>query len=161
MANLANHLFRQAGEKGAKVAKEDVPVLVAYLGQNHGPVPAGAGRAILLNTCTMCHDAATDRRSDRTGMHANSNAVNCLSCHAVHSSEPRLLARAILGLYNSIFHWYRPRAGLALQEVAQREPGWAGADDAHLRARGAHTFPCSSRTRWATAKALFAAGTPQ
>jgi DmsE family decaheme c-type cytochrome len=44
-------------------------------------------------TCMMCHDTATDRKSHRTGMHANSNAVNCLSCHAVHSSEPRLLAR--------------------------------------------------------------------
>ena len=31
---------------------------------------------------------------------------------------PRLLARAILGLYNSVFHWYRPRAGLSLAEVA-------------------------------------------
>jgi AcrR family transcriptional regulator len=30
-----------------------------------------------------------------------------------------LLARAILGLYNSVFHWYRPRAGLALSEVAE------------------------------------------
>jgi hypothetical protein len=27
---------------------------------------------------------------------------------------------------------------LALQEVAQREPGWPGADDAHLGACGAH-----------------------
>jgi TetR/AcrR family transcriptional regulator, cholesterol catabolism regulator len=36
----------------------------------------------------------------------------------IPEAEPRLLARAILGLYNSIFHWYRPRAGLALQEVA-------------------------------------------
>jgi DmsE family decaheme c-type cytochrome len=44
-------------------------------------------------TCAMCHDVATDRRSDRTGMHANSNAVNCLSCHAVHSNERRLLAK--------------------------------------------------------------------
>jgi cytochrome c5 len=53
-------------EKGAKVAKEDVPVLVAYLGQNHGPVPAGAGRAILLNTCTMCHDLKRIRLGRRS-----------------------------------------------------------------------------------------------
>jgi TetR/AcrR family transcriptional regulator, cholesterol catabolism regulator len=37
---------------------------------------------------------------------------------AIPETEPRLLARAILGLYNSVFHWYRPRAGLALSEVA-------------------------------------------
>ena len=37
---------------------------------------------------------------------------------AIPESEPRLLARAILGLYNSVFHWYRPRGGLALGEVA-------------------------------------------
>ena len=27
-------------------------------------------------------------------------------------------ARAILGLYNSVFHWYRPRAGFSLAQVA-------------------------------------------
>lgn len=43
-------------EKGAKVAKEDVPILVAYLVDNHGPLPEGAGKSIVLNTCTMCHD---------------------------------------------------------------------------------------------------------
>ena len=53
-------------EKGAKVAKEDVPVLVAYLAQNHGPVPAGAGRAILLNTCTRCHDLKRIRLGRRS-----------------------------------------------------------------------------------------------
>ena len=37
---------------------------------------------------------------------------------AIPEAEPRLLARAILGLYNSVFHWYRPRAGLSLAEVA-------------------------------------------
>src|ERR671912_2577868 len=37
---------------------------------------------------------------------------------AIPESDPRLLARAILGLYNSVFHWYRPRAGLGLSEVA-------------------------------------------
>jgi AcrR family transcriptional regulator len=36
----------------------------------------------------------------------------------IPEAEPRLLARAILGLYNSVFHWYRPSAGLELAEVA-------------------------------------------
>lgn len=53
-------------EKGAKVAKEDVPVLVSYLAQNHGPVPEGPGKAILLNTCTMCHDLKRIRLGHRS-----------------------------------------------------------------------------------------------
>jgi AcrR family transcriptional regulator len=37
---------------------------------------------------------------------------------AIPQADPRLLARAILGLYNSIWHWYRPRGGnLTLEEV--------------------------------------------
>lgn len=49
-------------------------------------------------TCLTCHDSSTDRRSHRTGMHASSKAVHCLSCHAVHSEEPRLLARPELAV---------------------------------------------------------------
>jgi AcrR family transcriptional regulator len=37
---------------------------------------------------------------------------------AIPEADPRLLARAILGLYNSVFHWYRPRGGLELSDVA-------------------------------------------
>ncbi|HVR38539.1 MAG TPA: DmsE family decaheme c-type cytochrome [Thermoanaerobaculia bacterium] len=46
-------------------------------------------------TCVLCHDITNDRRSHRTGAHANSNAVNCLSCHSIHSTtEPvSLLAK--------------------------------------------------------------------
>jgi AcrR family transcriptional regulator len=33
-------------------------------------------------------------------------------------AEPRLLTRAVLGLYNSIWHWYRPRGTMPLTEVA-------------------------------------------
>jgi TetR/AcrR family transcriptional regulator, cholesterol catabolism regulator len=38
---------------------------------------------------------------------------------AIPEADPRLLARAVLGLYNSVFHWYRPRGGLALEDVAE------------------------------------------
>src|SRR4051794_41485968 len=37
---------------------------------------------------------------------------------AIPEADPRLLTRAILGLYNSAFHWYRPRGGLELSDVA-------------------------------------------
>ena len=43
-------------EKGADVKAADKPVLVDFLVRNHGPLPAGPGKDILLNTCTICHD---------------------------------------------------------------------------------------------------------
>lgn len=46
------------------------------------------GRKGTDETCRMCHDRADGRRSHRAGMHANSEQVNCLSCHSVHHSEP-------------------------------------------------------------------------
>jgi AcrR family transcriptional regulator len=43
----------------------------------------------------------------------------------IRESDPRLLARAVLGLYNSVWHWYRPGDGLTLPDlgrfVAQRQ----------------------------------------
>jgi AcrR family transcriptional regulator len=35
----------------------------------------------------------------------------------VPETDPRLLTRALLGLYNSVWHWYRPRGTLSLSEV--------------------------------------------
>src|SRR4051812_14424816 len=35
----------------------------------------------------------------------------------IPQADPRLLARAVLGLYNSVWHWYRPRGRLSLEEV--------------------------------------------
>jgi hypothetical protein len=43
-------------KRGAMVKDADKPVLINFLVQNHGPLPDGAGKAILLNTCTVCHD---------------------------------------------------------------------------------------------------------
>lgn len=43
-------------QKGAEVKDADKPVLVDYLFRNHGPLPDGPGKTILLNTCTLCHD---------------------------------------------------------------------------------------------------------
>ena len=38
---------------------------------------------------------------------------------AIPEAEPQLLTRAVLGLYNSIWHWYRPRGILSLEDVAE------------------------------------------
>jgi cytochrome c5 len=42
--------------KGAEVKDADKPALVDFLVRNHGPLPDGPGKQILLNTCTLCHD---------------------------------------------------------------------------------------------------------
>ena len=38
---------------------------------------------------------------------------------AIPDSDPRLLTRAVLGLYNSIWHWYRPNGPVALHRAAE------------------------------------------
>ena len=38
---------------------------------------------------------------------------------AIPKTDPRLLTRAILGLYNSIWHWYRPNGIVALNRIAE------------------------------------------
>jgi AcrR family transcriptional regulator len=38
---------------------------------------------------------------------------------AIPDRDPRMLARAILGLYNSIWHWYRPDQTLLLPTIAE------------------------------------------
>ena len=42
--------------KGAKVAPDDLPILIEYLTRYHGPLPDGEGKEIVLNICTLCHD---------------------------------------------------------------------------------------------------------
>jgi hypothetical protein len=39
--------------------------------------------------------------------------------HAIPEGDPRLLTRAILGLYNSVWHWYRPSGPVALNRAAE------------------------------------------
>jgi AcrR family transcriptional regulator len=43
---------------------------------------------------------------------------NAMQQGAIPSNDPRLLARAVLGLYNSIWTWYRPHGIVELQRVA-------------------------------------------
>jgi cytochrome c5 len=47
--------------KGAEVKDADKPPLVDFLVRNHGPLPEGPGKQILLNTCTVCHDLSRVR----------------------------------------------------------------------------------------------------
>ena len=53
------------------------------------------GRTGADETCVMCHEVT------RGGMHANTEQVNCLTCHSIHHADPRsphLVARPQLEL---------------------------------------------------------------
>ena len=53
-------------DKGAEVKPDELPVLLDFLVKNHGPLPDGPGKTILLNTCTVCHDLGRVRIQGRT-----------------------------------------------------------------------------------------------
>jgi cytochrome c5 len=53
-------------DKGAEVKPDELAPLVDFLVKNHGPLPDGAGKTILLNTCTLCHDLGRVRRQGGT-----------------------------------------------------------------------------------------------
>ena len=42
-------------ERGAQVKAEERAMFIDYLEEQHGPMPDGAGKNIVLNTCTVCH----------------------------------------------------------------------------------------------------------
>jgi cytochrome c5 len=50
-------------QRGADVAPDDLPILIDYLVTNHGPLPDGPGKNIVLSICTMCHDLKRVRRN--------------------------------------------------------------------------------------------------
>jgi DmsE family decaheme c-type cytochrome len=39
--------------------------------------------------CLSCHEKANEHASFSTGVHSNSETVNCLTCHSVHKATPR------------------------------------------------------------------------
>ena len=83
-------------EKGAKVSKEDVPVLVSYLAEHHGPVPEGRGKEILLNICTMCHDLGRIRLGHRSPEEWEETLVSMLNEGAPLSEEQFPIIHAYL-----------------------------------------------------------------
>jgi cytochrome c5 len=66
-------------EKGAKVSKADVPVLVDYLVKQYGPIPDGPGKPIVLNTCTMCHDLGRIRLGRRSSEEWEETLISMLN----------------------------------------------------------------------------------
>jgi cytochrome c5 len=81
---------------GAKVSKEEVPVLVQYLAQHHAPVPDGQGKQILLNICTMCHDLGRIRLGRRSPEEWEETLVSMLNEGAPLSEEQFPIIHAYL-----------------------------------------------------------------
>jgi hypothetical protein len=57
----------------------------------------------------------------------------------IPEGDPRLLTRAVLGLYTSIWHWYRPGGALTLADIGRfyvgKQLSLLGADPALAQAR--------------------------
>jgi cytochrome c5 len=89
-------------EMGAKVSKEEVPVLVTYLAQHHAPVPDGPGKQILLNVCTMCHDLGRIRLGRRSPEEWEETLVSMLNEGAPLSEEQFPVIHAYLSKHFGI-----------------------------------------------------------
>ena len=110
-------------EKGAKVSKEDVPVLVDYLAQHHGPVPEGRGKEILLNTCTMCHDLGMIVTAEGIETDGERDELARLGCDLMQGYRfarpgkafPDVIQGVVFAGYDSPFTWNNlsPRVGPA------------------------------------------------
>jgi len=74
-------------ERGAKLSKDDVPTLAAYLARTHGPMPDGPGKDVLLNTCTMCHELSRIKFGRRSPEEWEETLVSMLNEGAQLSDE--------------------------------------------------------------------------
>jgi cytochrome c5 len=74
-------------DNGATIAKDEIPILVKYLAFNHGPLPDGPGKKILLNTCTMCHDLGRIKFGRRSAEEWEETLVSMLNEGAPLSDE--------------------------------------------------------------------------
>ena len=115
------------------------------------------GRTGSDDTCLLCHEQT------RGGMHANTEQVNCLTCHSIHKSDsrsPHLVARPQLALCGSChtqsasmrnkpYAHRLDRGGMACSSchdphgrraTAGRSPATSG----HLRVTRAGEAPCVS-----------------
>lgn len=43
-------------QDGAEIEESEIPPMVQFLAREHGPLPEGPGRQIMLNICTQCHN---------------------------------------------------------------------------------------------------------
>ena len=58
-----------------------------YLVQHHGPLPEGAGKQVVLNICTMCHDLSRIKQGRRSSEEWEETLVSMLNEGAPLSDE--------------------------------------------------------------------------
>jgi len=61
-----NEVVQNMLQKGADVSDKDLPLLLDYLVEHHGPMPDGRGKDVVLTVCTMCHDLSRIKRGQRS-----------------------------------------------------------------------------------------------
>jgi cytochrome c5 len=83
-------------DKGAKVSKDEMPVLVDYLVKHHGPIPDGPGKQIVLNTCTMCHDLGRIKLGRRSSEEWEETLVSMLNEGAPLSDDDFVVVQKYL-----------------------------------------------------------------
>jgi hypothetical protein len=83
-------------DKGAKISKDDIPVLVRYLAEHYGPIPDGPGKEIVLNTCTMCHDLNRIKLGRRSSEEWEETLISMLNEGAPLSDESFGIVHAYL-----------------------------------------------------------------
>ena len=59
-------VINQMVDNGAEIETIERLILLDYLVRNHGPIPEGEGRDLLLNRCTVCHDLGRVRAHQGT-----------------------------------------------------------------------------------------------
>jgi AcrR family transcriptional regulator len=85
-------------------------------------------RVLVAEQALLGHDGGSQREEDaRRAGRDETRALEiawsqflarAMGTGAIPERDPRMLARAVLGLYNSIWHWYRPDQTLPLPAVA-------------------------------------------
>ena len=85
---------------------------------------------VLVAEQTLLSGAGTSQREEQARLEAREKTralelawtkflADAMSQGAIPDRDPRMLARAMLGLYNSIWHWYRPDQTLLLATIAE------------------------------------------
>ncbi|MGA7991598.1 MAG: cytochrome c3 family protein, partial [Thermoanaerobaculia bacterium] len=120
------------------------------------------------DTCQTCHKQSAERASFWNGVHASSEAVNCLSCHSIHKSgkgqkallqsDPNTLCASCHGDVKASFtaepfahrlkdgvmscvNCHDPHGRPANHAVRQTRAGEPGCVSCHSEKRGPFVFP--------------------
>ena len=89
-------------QDGAEIEESEIPVMVQYLTREHGPVPEGPGKQILLNICTQCHNLQRIKNGKRSPEEWEETLLAMLNEGAPVSDEQLPVIHAYLSRHFSI-----------------------------------------------------------